>query len=349
MSWSAIQGHDGLVETFQRVVERGRLAHAYLFVGPEGVGKCLFAKELAKALLCEQSSKQRLVACDACAACALVEAGTHPDFYTLEKPEDANEIPIELMRDLCSRFSLKAARGGSKIAVLDGADFLNEASANCFLKTLEEPPPRSVFILLCTNSEIQFPTIRSRCQMVRFAPLAKDTLDRLLSDKGIEAGLRRNLLHLAHGSPGQALALADPALWDFHKKLLEGLTRPKIDTIGLAKAFAEFAEDAGKEAALHRRRAALVLRLLIEGLTDALELSVEPKGSPATRGESLEDRERTILQALTGRADPDKILAVIERCLEAEVHIDRYVQVALVVEALLDAIGQLLEGSQVTM
>src|SRR5262249_47618859 len=88
VSWRRVRGHDALIRAFERAVERGRLAHAYLFVGPTGVGKHLFARELAKAILCENPPNEGLEGCDACPACLQVEAGTHPDFFTAGRPEE---------------------------------------------------------------------------------------------------------------------------------------------------------------------------------------------------------------------------------------------------------------------
>src|SRR3712207_5042950 len=102
MSWSSVRGHDRLIDAFARVVRRGRLAHAYLFVGPDGVGKRRFARELAKSLLCEaRSDADPLAACGRCDACLLVDAGTHPDFFEVGRPEEKNELPIEVMKELC--------------------------------------------------------------------------------------------------------------------------------------------------------------------------------------------------------------------------------------------------------
>src|SRR5262249_41270305 len=228
VSWERIKGHASLVTAFDRVVRRGRLAHAYLFTGPPGVGKRLFAGELAKALLCERPGGETFQACDTCTACTLVEAGTHPDFYAVARPEDSHELPIEVMRELCRGFGLKSSRGRGKVAVLDDADDLNEASANCFLKTLEEPPPRSVFVLVGSSPERQLPTIVSRCQVVRFAPLPEeDVADILRGQELPDPALAPRLARLSGGSPGQALALADPALWAFRRRLLEGLLAAK--------------------------------------------------------------------------------------------------------------------------
>lgn len=329
---------------FRHAVRQNRLAHAYLFVGPAGVGKRLFAVELAKALLCENNAAGQLDACGECEACKLVAADTHPDFFLRHKPwidpekgTEKNEIPVALMRQWCADFALKSARRRGKITVLDDADDLNEESANCFLKTLEEPSPGSVFILICTSLDGQLPTIRSRCQVIRFTPLSEATMRAVLAKQSLtDPQLASRLVHLAGGSPGQALALAEPALWEIRNRLLQGLAAPQIDTIGLAKGFDEFVQDAGKETVLQRRRAALVLTLLIEAWSDVLDLHLA--GSAAASASAEAPR----LQPLVRRTQPDQILRVLERCLEAERQLDRYVQVGLVIEALVDALGQIL-------
>lgn len=335
MSWKRVRGHDDLVRAFDHVVRRGRLGHAYLFTGPPGVGKRLFADELARALLCENPPGGRLEACDQCASCTLVEAGGHPDLLLAGRPEESLEVPIEVIRDLSRNFSLKTARGRGKVALLDDADDLNDAAANCFLKTLEEPPPRSVLLLIGTSADRQLPTIVSRCQVVRFAPLPEALVAELLQQQGIEdAALARRLARLGGGSPGQARALADPELWQFRGTLLERLTQPRFDSMDLARAWTQFTEEAGKEGAAQRRRASLVLRLLTGFLADALAVRVG--GLPRR----TEPEEMHRLEELAKRIDPDRLLEALERCLEADLHIDRRVQLVLVLEALVDALGQ---------
>jgi DNA polymerase-3 subunit delta' len=335
VSWERLRGHEAQVEQFTRAVRRGRLAHAYLFIGPPGVGKRLFAVELAKSLLCEAAPpgpRETLTACDRCPSCIQIDAGTHPDFRVAGRPEDISEFPIGLMRDLCQGFSLKSARGRGKVLVIDDADDLNEEAANCFLKTLEEPPPGSVLILIGTGTDRQRATVASRCQAVRFRPLPPEVVDELLLQQGVDdPALRARLVRLAGGSPGQALALADPELWHFRSTLLKGLTKPRLDAVGLAKAWVEFAQDAGKEAVHQRRRARLVLRLLVEFLGDVLAARLERQG----RGVEADDRAS--VEAFAQRADADQVVALLERCLEAAFQIERNVQTALALEALLDA------------
>jgi DNA polymerase III subunit delta' len=336
LGWQRIRGHERLVEGFQRAVRRGRLAHAYLFLGAPGVGKRLFAIELAKALLCDNPPADgRLAACDHCPACVQVEAGTHPDFLIAARPPDKHEFPIELMREVCDQFLLKSARGRGKVVVIDDADDLNDESANCFLKTLEEPPPRSVLILIGSSADRQLPTILSRCQVVRFTPLAPQLVDELLEKQGVDdAKQRERLVRLSGGSPGLALSLADPALWEFRRVLLAGLTAKQVDSVDLSKKLMEFVEDAGKDSAALRERAHLVLRLLIDYLDDALAVSV---GAPLRRSTS---EDRPAVEALAHRLGPDRVVRLLERCMDADEQIDRRVQLVLTLEAVLDALGR---------
>jgi DNA polymerase-3 subunit delta' len=335
VSWNKVRGHDALVEGFRRAVARGRLAHAYLFTGPAGVGKRLFAVELAKALLCDNAAEGELQACDRCPSCVQVEAGTHPDFFTAVRPPEALEFPIDLMRQLCQSFALKSARGRGKVVLIDDADDLNEEAANCFLKTLEEPPPRSVLILIGSTPDRQLQTIVSRCQVIRFAPLSAELVDELLQARDIDnAALRGRLVRLSAGSPGLAKELADPALWEFRRGLLEGLTKTPIASVELSHKWMDFVEEAGKESAAQRRRAQLVLRLIVDFLDDALTVSTN--GSPRR----TEADDRPGLEALARRAGPDRLLEALERCLEADRQIDRRVQLVLILEGLMDALGQ---------
>jgi DNA polymerase-3 subunit delta' len=338
LSWQRIRGHDALVEGFARAVKRGRLAHAYLFTGPSGVGKRLFSVELAKALLCEKTTEGLLQACDRCPSCVQVEAGMHPDFFTAVRPPEALEFPIDLMRQLCQSFALKSARGRGKVILLDDADDLNEEAANCFLKTLEEPPPRSVLLLIGSTADRQLQTIVSRCQVIRFAPLPAELVDELLQAQGVEdAALRARLVRLSAGSPGLAKELADPELWEFRQGFLTGLTKSPLASVELSQTWMEFVEKAGKESAAQRRRAQLVLRLVLDFLDDAL--TVSQNGSPRR----TEAHERPALEALAQRVGPERLLAALERCLEADRQIDRRVQLVLILEGLLDSLGRTLD------
>ena len=229
--------------------------------------------------------------------------------------------------------ALKPARGHRKIVVLDDVDDFNEESANSFLKTLEEPPPFSHLFLIGTTIERQLPTIVSRCQVVRFAPLADEAVAAILRQHGVaDPALLACAVHLGHGSPAQALALADPDLLQFRKELIGGLTQPRPNSVELAGKLMDFVAQAGKEKAAQRRRAGQILRLLIEFLSDSLA-----KGLGASRRFG-DPQELPVLGKLADRVGPEKLLRVLERCLEADSQNERYIQVELGLEGLFDAL-----------
>jgi DNA polymerase III subunit delta' len=324
MAWEWIRGHDAVREQLAAAHSRGRLAHAYLFVGPQGVGKHLFATELAKSLLCDHAPAP-LTACDKCPSCAQVGAGTHPDYFTARKPDDKHELPAEVIREFCGHLGLKPSKGSRRVGVVGDADDFNEESANAFLKSLEEPPPGSVLILLATSTEQQLSTILSRCQVIRFHPLTPDDVRAVLADQEIVEPARvTQLVRLAHGSPGQAIALNDDDLWAFRETAVNTLTSTRPDPVGFASAWAKFVEEAGKESAAQRARASLVVRLLMDTIQTALRVAV---------GASVDDDK---LRRFAERVGPDQLADMLEACVEAVVQIERRVQVVLVIELLAD-------------
>ena len=260
--------------------------------------------------------------------------------FSIGRPPDSPNLPIEVVRELARDLSLKPARGHGKVAIVDDADDFydpasSHAAANAFLKTLEEPPPGSLLILVGTSSDLQLATIVSRCQVVRFAPLPPTLVAEILREHGIEDdALINRLARMSGGSPGQALALAEPALWEFRRILLQELTHPQPDTVALARQWTRFVEEAGKEGAVQRRRAALVVSLLIDFFGDGLRQSV------GATPQLVEPEDTRILQELARQSDPERTLKLLERCLDADMHIDRRVQLVLALESLLDAIGQ---------
>ncbi|QDU22877.1 DNA polymerase III subunit [Urbifossiella limnaea] len=329
MSWSRLRGQSAALAAFRAAAARGRLGQAYLLVGPDGVGKRLFATELARALLCEKPPAA-LAACDHCPSCAQVTAGTHPDVLTLSTPEGKHELPVEAMREFCTRMSLKPARGRRKVGIVLDADDFNEESANSFLKTLEEPAPGSLLLLLATGTDQQLPTVLSRCQVVRFAPLGAADQRAVLEAEGVAADQLDRLVRLGGGSAGRALALADPAVWELRKALVEGVTAPRPNFAALSEAWQAFHEDAGKDTAAQRLRASLAVGFLVEAVRHALRFSV------GADDHDLDAAEADRLAAFARRVGPDRLLELIDRCVEADANVSRRVQLILIVESVLE-------------
>ena len=239
MAWHGIEGHDNVVEKLRRAVARNRLASSFLFCGPAGVGKRTFALRFAQALLCQGRPAAELDPCNTCSSCAMALAGTHPDIEVVAKPEDKASLPLALFlgedehrgrEGLCHWISLKPFMGGRRIAIIDDADFLSpvghDEAANCLLKTLEEPPPQSLLVLIGTSPARQLPTIRSRCQLVRFRPLPEETVARLLVSKALvtDKAEAARLARFSEGSLQGAYELADADLWSCRRTLLEKLS-----------------------------------------------------------------------------------------------------------------------------
>ncbi|MBM2825790.1 MAG: polymerase subunit [Dehalococcoidales bacterium] len=218
--WQVI-GQTRAVSFFQRSLEKGSLAHAYLFVGPAHVGKMTLALNLAQALNCERAE----VPCGECTSCQQILSARHPDVQVISLSRDAEpeararaEISIDQVRQLQHSASLPSFAGRYKIFIIDGAELLSTEAANCLLKTLEEPVGRVVFILLTANERLLPATVVSRCQRVELLPLAITEIEATLSSRwGVEPERARLLARLSHGGLGWAvLAAGDDVLLKQH-------------------------------------------------------------------------------------------------------------------------------------
>jgi DNA polymerase-3 subunit delta' len=344
MAWQAttgrgeIVGQDAVVEQFVRAAAHGRIAGSYLFIGPPGVGKGTVALALAKSLLCERPSP-RLVACGACASCVQADGGSHPDIDVVAKPADRATIPLELligdpehrMREgLCWRLLLRPALGGRKVAIILDADHLADEAANCLLKTLEEPPDRAVIILVGTSLERQLPTIRSRCQIVRFQPLEEEAVFRILTAESVATGgpadpaLLRSCAAASGGSLARARLLLDPELTAFRGRLITLLSQRPLHGVELSRETSALVEAAGKEAPPRRAR----LRVVLEAAVDFYRASLRR----AATGERPTD------PAIAGHveawgADAEEAAQAIHSTLDALASIDRNANLTILVDA----------------
>ena len=225
MSFDSIVGQDRAVDALRRTLRADRVAHAYLFTGPSGVGKMTTAVEFTKALVCAASADD---ACDDCPACRKVSHGAHPDVHYVEPEGAGRQIKIGTFRNresgegLLKDLALTPNEADHKVALIDDAHGMNIDSANCLLKTLEEPPPASVLILVTPRPDQLPETIVSRCQMIRFAPLSPGVIREQLELRGVEAAAAGLLAQSSGGSLGQALRMAgEGRLPEVRRKLLD--------------------------------------------------------------------------------------------------------------------------------
>ena len=175
MSFREIVGHRRLKRQLARAVHSGTLPPSLVFAGPEGVGKRQMAYALAQALNCLEpvdGAAGERDACGACATCSRIARGLHPDVVLVRRPEDKSAIVISQARDLVRQVGYRPFEARHRVVVIDDADELGGDSQDALLKTLEEPPARNVFVLVTSRPNLLSTTVRSRCCVLRFAPLA---------------------------------------------------------------------------------------------------------------------------------------------------------------------------------
>ncbi|MFQ5903823.1 MAG: DNA polymerase III subunit delta' [Candidatus Binatia bacterium] len=195
-------GHKKQLETLMWGLEKDRLHHAYLFLGPEGVGKRTIALSFAMAVQCLERAHDF---CDRCANCVRVRTGNHPDVRVVGPSTGKKEISIEQVRELGRELNFRPFSARKKIAVLDPAPLMNSSAQNALLKTLEEPPRDSLVILISPSTGGLLPTLLSRCLRLSFAPLPVELLASfLVSQKSKKPEEAEFLAAMAMGSLGRA-------------------------------------------------------------------------------------------------------------------------------------------------
>ena len=229
MSFSVINGQDKAIEIIKQHISQSRLAHAYLFSGPEGVGKKLLAKTLAKAVNCLKLDND---SCDICPSCLKVDKNQHPDVHFLDDgiiedsltpaQVDAKSVKIEAIRNLQKEANLRPYEGKIKVFIIDNAHNLTPEAANALLKILEEPPKHSLIIIISSKASVLFKTIISRCQILKFYPMQRSALsDILRKDYGLEDNLAHFLAFFCEGRLGLALKLKGTDIFSEKNRVID--------------------------------------------------------------------------------------------------------------------------------
>ena len=287
-----VSGFDDLLgqgDVLQPLLARaraGRLHHCYLFEGPPAVGKHTAAVRLAMAANCSGSGT--VLPCGTCPTCLQMSKGLHPDLIELGPDPDKKTkvISRQQSREVVRLAGLRSYNAAWRTFIIDPVDLLQPAAANALLKTLEEPPSRTVFILVTSRASTLLPTVISRSQRVRFRPVPEQQLVAWLTEQGVEQPAR--VARLSQGSPGRALALAKDGL-----AAVDAVRAEVLETLaGGVVAIVPYAERIvrGDRQAWQRR---------VEALLDVLEGLVRDTalvGAGHAEGLLNEDRD-TLLQA----------------------------------------------------
>ena len=308
-------------ETWARLLaarRAGRLPHALLLTGPQGMGKQRFAENWMAGLLCEAPDAEGC-ACGVCRSCQLLAAGNHPDYRQLTPPEEGKVIGVDQVRELIQYVALTPQYGRYKIALIHPADKLNINAANSLLKTLEEPPSHSLLMLVSARPSRLPVTVRSRCQLVHFSPPPVEAAAGWLATQ-VTVAAPGQLLKLADGAPLRALELAAAdalALRNQVLQVLERLARGELEPVAAAEAALKIGM---KE----------TLTCLYSWVCDMIRLQAD-SAAPGLINQDLEQR----LRELAGGVTAERLFSRLDQVTEALQFADRQLNPHLLLENVL--------------
>ena len=202
MNFNDIIGNENIKELLQNSIKTNNLVHSYMFVGPDGIGKKLFADAFAKMILCEEHNSS----CNECNSCILFSSQNHPDFMVIDA-ENSKEIKIAQVRFLQEKIAEKPVVSSKNVYIINNVDLMNTEAQNCLLKTLEEPPEYAVIILVLSNESKLLNTIKSRCTKITFNRLTNDELLKYANINKID--INSHLLSICEGSISRLIQLKD--------------------------------------------------------------------------------------------------------------------------------------------
>lgn len=323
MPFSSLIGNERIKNLLRRAVQEGRIGQGLIMAGPRGIGKRQFALSLSQALNCERPAAGD--ACGKCIQCRKIAAGEHIDIETIE-PE-GQFIKVEKMREMSGKAQFRPYEGRRRVFILDDADRLNQSSSNSILKVLEEPPPTTLLILITSKPYALLETIRSRCQLLSFAPLTSDELEAYLkANYKRPAEETRQIARLARGSIGGALEIDLGEYRDKRAIVLEMLEAlaVKRDTLKLMQS----AEYLSKK--LEREEFEKHLDILLVLLADLFYLKLDRPADSLTNLDAAKKLER-ISEAMS----LDEIIALTERIEQVLRDLSRNVNRQLAMESAL--------------
>lgn len=321
MGFAEIVGHQKQVEIVRQALNHGRLHHAYLFVGMEGVGKKTIALGLTKAIHCSAATGDF---CGECPDCARIQASNHPDVRIIEPLAGKKEISIQQIRELEKELNFRSFSGKKKIAIVDPATLMNLSAQNALLKTLEEPPQDSVLILIASNGGALLPTLRSRCLRITFGPLARDLISGfLVSRKGLGAETAELLAAMSPGSLGTVVSIDTQELLDRRREWVQLIS-------GLRAGDYRAAIDAAEALAGNKEDSLRFLEWVESWFRDLLAYSVTRNLQDVVNVDML-----SVIQGQSATTDCERLFSLIAEAKAAVVAIQRNLNRRMVMENLL--------------
>lgn len=312
MSFEDIKGQARACSFLQGSIDSARLANAYIFYGPGGVGKKLTALNFAKAVNCPTPGPRG--GCDNCPSCKKIDSFNHPDVRLASPEKEGASVKIDDIRAVITDAYLKPYEAKRKVYIIDEANSLTEEAAGALLKTLEEPSPGSTLILISENLGKLFPTIRSRCQIVAFFPLKPGLIrEALIESHKVDSVKAHVLSSLSCGALGTALKLKNEEFFDKRERIINALSSHSI---------ADWDFDKTPKAELR-----VLLNIMLTWYRDIL---VTKSGGP----DVVNIDKRDIISIEAKRTGFGKLDNVIKRIISTQGYLDRNANPKLAMAAL---------------
>lgn len=283
MSFKDILGHSRPITLLQRAIRGDKMAHSYLFLGNEGIGKKWVALQFAKAINCLTEEVEKGDACDHCSSCKKIDHLLHPDVLLIE-PE-GQTLKVDQVRQMQRELAYRPYEGKRRVCILTAADRMAPNMSNILLKTLEEPPLHTMIILLANNPRLLLPTILSRCQPIRFNPLPNPMVAKwLMEQKGLNEEEAHLLSYLSEGSPGKAMEIREEIHQVPREELLKGL-------VGLKSLSFEKMGSWAESLPSYRENLVLILEVAKTLLRDLTMMKTLKNGSKLIHSDLLQEME----------------------------------------------------------
>ena len=323
MPFADISGHDRIVEVLRRSLRSGKTAHSYLFEGVPGCGRKKTAMALVQALFCSILPDD---ACGSCPSCRKIDSGNHPDIHVVAPLPDKRDISIDQLREMQHILSLRPYEAPRKVCIIEPAERMSVSAANSLLKTLEEPPGNALIILLTENAGMLLSTVRSRCQLIRLAPLSPEHVLALLERSGMAPDTAALLAPMAGGSLQRALELDNETLTARREVVLS-----RVDQLDIRRIASVF--DAAEELSGNRDATLELLDMLLSFFRDAVHLG-------AGSGEIVNRSLRPALEAIATRRSFPRNLELLERIYETRRDVQRNANPKLALDHLFMAMAE---------
>lgn len=338
MPFTDISAHDHIIEHFRKALAINHLSHAYIFTGQDGIGKTLFAKEFSKALFC---GKYEHDSCNSCKTCIRIEKDNHPDIHWITIDAKAKFIKIENIRDLQYSIRLSPVESDHKVFIIKAADSMNEEASNCLLKTLEEPSPNTIIILIANSLTPVKETIKSRCQIIRFRPIPTNIIENLLINKfNVDKNKVGWISRFCSGSLGNAIELLEENFYEKNNRIVDRISGLDIDNLAFAEEIIDSFLSSSDSLEDKRQMLKRVIDCILQFYRDLLIVKISNTHDARKQKLPLFNAEREdALYSCINYVTKEQIITLIDEILVFTKYIDYNLNINLLIENIITRIA----------